>query len=128
MELSSGDYKKIVDYYQIPKQNGKTYKTLAENMLADKLCKCIKSVKSKPGLNEKSAIGICRDSIFKKRNIDFYTFECKKKARLHKKKNTIRRLKKFSKNIAFDEIKKPKTVKKPRKKLNKSVVNSKNKK
>ena len=103
MELSSGDYKKIVNYYQIPKQNDKTYK------------KCIKSVRNKPGLNEKSAIGICRDSIFKKRNIDFYTFGCKKQAKLHKKKNTRRRVKKFSKSIAFDGVKKTKTVKKQKK-------------
>ena len=115
MELSSGDYKKIVNYYQIPKQNDKTYKTLAEDMLADKLCKCIKSVRNKPGLNEKSAIGICRDSIFKKRNIDFYTFGCKKQAKLHKKKNTRRRVKKFSKSIAFDGVNKTKTVKKQKK-------------
>jgi hypothetical protein len=117
MELSSSDYKKIVNYYQIPKQNDKTYKTLAEDMLADKLCKCIKSVTNKSGLNEKSAIGICRDSIFKKRNIDFYTFGCKKQAKLHKKKNTRRRVKKFSKSIAFDGVKKTKTVKKQKKKL-----------
>lgn len=120
MELSSSDYKKIVDFYKVPKQNNMSYKTLAEDILADKLCKCIKSVKKKPALTEKSAIGICRNSIFKKRNMDFYTFECKKEAKLREKKNTKRRLKKFSKKIGFN-----KTVKRENKK---NLQKSKNKK
>ena len=103
MELSSSDYKKILDFYNVPKQNDRSYKNLAEDILADKLCKCIKSVKKKPSITEKSAIGICRNSIFKKRNMDFYTFECKKEAKLHGKKNTKRRLKKFSKKIGFNK-------------------------
>ena len=46
MDLTTSDYKKITNYYQIPKSKNKTYKELAEDVLSSKLCKCIKSVDS----------------------------------------------------------------------------------
>ena len=78
MELSPMDYKKIAQFYDIPKPNNKSYKEIAEHVLAGKLCKCIKKVKSRQQVLEKAAIGVCRESIFKNRGIDFYTFKCKK--------------------------------------------------
>ena len=45
MDLSQTDYKKIIHYYQIKKQKNKTYKESAEDILANKLCKCIKKVR-----------------------------------------------------------------------------------
>jgi len=96
MDLTGSDYKKIARYYQIPKSKNKTYKEIAEDVLASKLCRCIKSIDSynnnSPNKittakknNEDTAIGICRKSIFKNRNIDFYNFKCKKKPKLVKK-------------------------------------------
>lgn len=106
--MSYNDYKKITQYYQIPKTNNKTYKELAENILADKLCKCIKKVRSSKKHNEALAISVCRNSIFKKRNIDFYTFKCKKGQNLLPKKGTKKNIKKFRKNINFNKTKKSK--------------------
>lgn len=108
MELSSADYKKITQFYGIPKQNNKTYKDLAETVLADKMCKCIKKVRSNTNINEKRAIGICRESIFKNRNIDLYKFKCKKGASLVSKKGTKKKMRKFRKTIGFNKTKRAK--------------------
>ena len=90
---------------------------LAEDVLAKKLCKCIKSVQSsfesrtrknrnalqrrnksrKQPLNEGAAIGICRKNIFKNRGIDFNRFVCKKRAKLirdFKKKYALQKTRK----------------------------------
>jgi hypothetical protein len=99
MDLSQTDYKKIVHYYQIKKQKNKTYKESAEDILANKLCKCIKKVRPYDN-NEDAAITICRDNIFKKRGIDFYNFKCKK--------GTKKNLRKFRKKIGFNKTKKAK--------------------
>ena len=45
MELTTMEYKKIARFYELPKPNNKSYKDIAEDMLAGKLCKCIKKVK-----------------------------------------------------------------------------------
>ena len=89
----------------------------AEDLLAGKLCKCIKSVQSsfesrtrknrnalqqrnktrKQPLNESAAIGICRKNIFKNRGIDFNRFVCKKRAKLlqdFKKKHALQKTRK----------------------------------
>ena len=62
MDLSTSDYKKIAQFYQIPKQNNKTYKDISEGVLATKLCKCIKKVRNSRKVVESAAIGICRKS------------------------------------------------------------------
>lgn len=82
------DYKKILKYYNItmPKTRLKT-KSMAEKILAEKLCRCIKKVKKKNKLPENRAIGICRNSIFHNRNLNIYQFECKKNAKLRNFKN-----------------------------------------
>lgn len=106
MDLTNKDYKKIVDYYKLNKPKNISYKQLAENTLAGKLCRCIKKVKNDK-INEKAAIALCRENIFKKRNIDFYNFKCKEKQKLvHKKNKTKKYLKKFSKKIGFNKTKK----------------------
>ena len=74
MELTTMEYKKIARFYELPKPNNKSYKDIAEDMLAGKLCKCIKKVQSRRQIPEKAAIGLCRESIFKNRGIDFYKF------------------------------------------------------
>ena len=116
MELSSMDYRKIAHFYQIPKPNNKSYKEISEDVLASKLCKCIKKVRTSRQVDESAAIGVCSDSIFKNRNIDFYNFKCKKGAQLLPKKGTKRVLNKFRKKIGFNKTKKTK------KQTNKKIV------
>ena len=108
MELSSMDYKKIAQFYNIPKPNNKSYKEIAEDVLAGKLCKCIKKVRSSQQVLEKAAIGVCRESIFKNRGIDFYNFKCRKGQKLISKKGTNTQVKKFRKKIGFNKTKKSK--------------------
>tara|TARA_B110000858_G_C17789605_1_gene469114 strand:+ start:353 stop:673 length:321 start_codon:yes stop_codon:yes gene_type:complete len=105
MDLNSNDYKKIIKYYNIQNNEKKTNKELAEDVLANKLCRCIKKVNTSK-INEKAAIAICRNHIFKNRKIDFYNFKCKKSRKLISKKGTKKKLKKFSKKIRFNKTKK----------------------
>jgi hypothetical protein len=108
MDLTNKDYRKIIQYYKLNKPKNKSYKEVAEETLAGKLCRCIKKVKNDK-ISEKAAIALCRENIFKKRNIDFYNFKCKEKQQLiHKKNQTKKYLKKFSKNIGFNKTKKSK--------------------
>jgi hypothetical protein len=111
MDLTNYDYRKIIDYYNLNKPKNKSYKKIAEGILASKLCRCIKKVKNNK-INEKAAISLCREKIFKNRNIDFYNFKCKKKQQLiHKKNHTKKYLKKFSKKIGFNKTKRVKNNK-----------------
>jgi hypothetical protein len=114
MDLTASDYKKIANYYQIPKSKNKTYKEIAEEVLASKLCRCIKSVDSynNRGTNkisgtnkntEGAAIGVCRKSIFKNRNIGFYDFKCKKNSKLINKPKTHSALTKTVKKVRFEK-------------------------
>jgi hypothetical protein len=95
--LKQNDYIKILNYYDIPissKDSSKTIKHKAENILAEKLCKCIKKVKknddeheddneNKTSSNDESkAIAICSNSIFEKKGLERGLFDCKKKPRL----------------------------------------------
>ena len=49
MNLSTNDYKKIVEFYNIKKNKNQSYKHVAEKTLANKLCRCIKKVKKNIG-------------------------------------------------------------------------------
>ena len=105
MNLTNKDYQKIVKYYNIPKTSNKSYKQIGEQILADKLCKCIKSI----GIinkSEDSAISICRNSIFNKKKLGMYKFECKSKYKLLFKNGTRNKLYKTSKRLKLDKIKK----------------------
>lgn len=123
MDLSASDYKKIASYYQIPKSKNKTYKEIAEQVLATKLCRCIKSIDSYNNTrpkknteikNEGPVISVCRKSIFQNRNIDFYDFKCKKKPCLVKNPKSSSALTKTAKKVRFEKKSKrrPKTLKK----------------
>ena len=73
--LNTKDYKEILKYYNIPfyskkKRSRKSLsnnkiKIIAENILATKLCKCIKKVTKKNRIKEPGAIAICTKSIFR---------------------------------------------------------------
>lgn len=100
--LSNDDYKSILSYYKIPineNMSNEVLKTKAENILASKLCKCIKKV-DKSRKNESRSIAICRNAVIHKKGFDIFKFTCKKRARLIAKKNTKDKLvKRNSKTI-----------------------------
>ena len=76
-ELSNKDYKQILEFYEkpIPKYN-RLLKSKAEELLAGKLCRCIKKVDKK---NEGRAIGICTKTIINSKGYKRGKFTCKKK-------------------------------------------------
>lgn len=75
--LTKKDYTKILNYYDLPiPKKYSQIKTKAENVLANKLCRCIKKVGSIR--DEKKGIGICTRSIFKKKGLIRRDFKCKK--------------------------------------------------
>ena len=86
--LNKTDYKAILTYYNlnVPKNTSlRKIKIIAEDILATKLCRCIKSV-HKPDHPEKKAIAICRKSVIGKKGLHAYNFKCKDKPRLYSEK------------------------------------------
>jgi hypothetical protein len=95
--LKKNDYIKILNYYNIPitpTDSSKTVKHKAEEILAEKLCKCIKKVKNTddekdidietPSEAESKAIGICGDSIFRRKGLKHSGFTCKRRPKFIK--------------------------------------------
>jgi hypothetical protein len=93
--LTKNDYEKILNYYNIPfslNDSSKSIKNKAENILAEKLCKCIKKVKNTddeidtetPTEAESKAIGICNDSIFRRKGLKHSGFTCKRRPKFLK--------------------------------------------
>ena len=90
--LSPSDYKLILTHYghKIPKKiPKKTIKKRAENLIARKLCACVKKVsktlknKNKnKNKNKQRSIGICVASILKNRGMKYSKFSCKKKRKI----------------------------------------------
>lgn len=107
--LKHNDYIKILNYYDIhvsPKDSSKTIKNKAENILSEKLCKCIKKIKkddrggngngdsdgdggedreyneNTASESESKAVAICSNSIFQKKGIERGNFICKKHPKL----------------------------------------------
>jgi hypothetical protein len=111
--LKKNDYEKILNYYDIPfssSDSSKKIKNKAEEILAEKLCKCIKKVKNDiPSINtnddesadESRAIAICNDNIFRRKGIRHGLFSCKNKPKLlrfnGKKYSLVKRSKYLSK-------------------------------
>jgi hypothetical protein len=79
-ELTKTDYMKILAYYDIkvPKTTEKI-KQDAENILAKKLCSCIKKVNP---VNEAESIGVCTRSIFNRKQLKRGTFRCKRREKV----------------------------------------------
>lgn len=108
--LKKNDYIKILNYYDIPvlpTDSSKTIKSKAEKILAEKLCKCIKKVKSSDNetisesdSEESKAIGVCTDSIFRRKGLRHGKFTCKKSARLLRFPGQKYSLKKRSKYLS----------------------------
>ena len=80
--MTKSDYQKILSYYKIPfeKMSGRELKQKAEDILSNKLCKCIKSVEKRTGTQ--NAIALCTASVFNKKGLKFFDMSCKGKARL----------------------------------------------
>jgi len=105
--LTKSDYEKILNYYNIPfslSESSKQIKSKAEEILAQKLCKCIKNVKdssSESESDEARATGICTDSVFRRKGLRHSAFTCKKKPKLlrfrGKKYSLVKRSKYLSK-------------------------------
>jgi len=85
--LTTNDYINVLKYYKqdIPSRN-LSIKSRAEEILAQKLCKCIKKVDKRVGGNEKKAIAICSKGVFTRKGLSRGKFECKKKNRVTFKK------------------------------------------
>ena len=94
--LTHEDYKKILDYYDIPMPNTRSkLKSAAESVLAKKLCRCIKKVqKSRKDKSERIPTGICRDSVIHKKKLDIYQFQCDKQPSLKKFKGKSYKIRK----------------------------------
>jgi hypothetical protein len=92
LEITHKDYEDILKFYkiEIPKSR-RQLKLLAENILATKLCRCIKKLDPE---NESKSIGICTKTIFNSKGYKRGTFKCKgKKYVTFRKKNTNKNVK-----------------------------------
>lgn len=89
MRLTNVDYINILKYYNLYKKNMKKneIKNIAENILADKLCRCIKKTNVNNEPNESKYIAICLDSVINKKNLKIYGFKCNNGYKLKPKKN-----------------------------------------
>jgi hypothetical protein len=77
MALNKKDYTKILKYYNLPiPRSASKMKKQAEEILALKLCRCIKKVSPS---NEAKAIGVCTRTIFERKKLTRGAFTCKKK-------------------------------------------------
>jgi len=88
MKLNKNDYISILKYYKINYLN-KSFieiQNLAEQIIADKLCSCIKKINIKSN-NESKAIAICRNNVINKKGYKINRFTCKKKPKLFNKKS-----------------------------------------
>ena len=75
-ELTNKDYASILNFYKmkIPKSK-RLLKKQAEEIMAEKLCRCIKKVDVS---NEAKSIGICTKTIFNNKGYTRGKFTCKK--------------------------------------------------
>ena len=77
MALNKKDYTKILKYYNLPiPKSASKMKKQAEEVLALKLCRCIKKVSPS---NEAKAIGVCTRTKCERKNLKRGAFTCKKK-------------------------------------------------
>jgi len=91
-KLSVKDYEMIIKHYgkRVPKTARKK-KQKAEDLMALKLCSCIKKVTRKSSTkpkNEARSIGICSVSVIKNRGMKYKSFTCKKPRRIKNLKKT----------------------------------------
>lgn len=99
MLLTTNDYKDILKYYKVNNINSlsnRNLKKYAEEIIADKLCRCIQKISNKKNnLSEKEAISICRNSVIKRKNLKISRFTCKNKPKLIANKKTKKKIEKL---------------------------------
>lgn len=86
-ELTTKDYKDILNYYKIPiPKSSKKLRDEAEKIVNKKLCRCIKKLDP---INESKSIGICTKTILNTKGFTRGIFRCKNKPfiTLKKRKN-----------------------------------------
>lgn len=83
-KITKSDYIKILKYYNlsIPKKL-EDIKKNAEDILSEKLCKCIKKVNP---VNEPVSIGICTKNVLGRKGLSRGKFTCKNKKSISLKK------------------------------------------
>lgn len=90
--LKNKDFVSILNYYKLSVPTSKkTIRNNAENIMASKLCGCIKKV----GPDEGKSIGICTRNIFNNKGYTRGKFKCKKQRFVQFKK--IRKTRKTNK-------------------------------
>jgi hypothetical protein len=100
IRLTHADYKKIINYYKIILPEGTSFsemKKKAEDALIKKICNCTKKLKNK--FRETKAIGVCAESVLKKKNLMYHRFTCKKPAHFIPKTKQRNALHKTSRKI-----------------------------
>ena len=108
MHLTPADYRAILKYYKIESlnMNKALIKTTAENIIATKICRCIKKVEKNQFIkkikNESRPIAICRNSVVNKKNLNIFGFTCKNTPALVAHNKT----KKYNKPIKLIKINK----------------------
>jgi len=88
LKMTKLDYEKILSYYKMPTANlsNAELKRKAEDILATKLCKCIKAVEKKTGTQ--NAIALCTASVIEKKGLKYYDMSCKGRARFNPRRGT----------------------------------------
>jgi len=79
IRLNASDYKKILEYYKLKIPARSTLSNLkkrAEKALVEKICNCTKKLKSR--MSKTKAIGVCANSVLKKKKLMHHRFTCKK--------------------------------------------------
>jgi ElaB/YqjD/DUF883 family membrane-anchored ribosome-binding protein len=92
--ITAEEYNAVLRYYDIDAtgMNSKQIKRQAEDILATKLCRCIKKVEK--NVEEKTqAIAICTDSVISKKGFKISGYKCDKK----KKVNNLSKRKQYTK-------------------------------
>ena len=94
-QLTINDYKHILEFYNKPIPKSQILiKKQAEQILATKLCRCIKKVDVK---NEARSIGICTKTIINNKGYTRGKFSCKNKPLIILSKKKLEKLKKTRK-------------------------------
>ncbi len=79
-ELTKRDYIHILDFYDLPiPKSSRLIQKKAENIMSEKLCKCIKAVDVN---NEPKSIGICTKTIFNSKGYTRGKFKCRDKQKV----------------------------------------------
>lgn len=84
--LTKKDYQVILNYYGVQTDGLKiqAMRNTAIDILANKLCRCIKKVSD----DKSKSVPICKDSVFGKKNLKVSRFKCKKTPKLIPKKGS----------------------------------------